>query len=206
MKAPEKTKRECRRVCQAFLEAFDDGRLGELDRSMANHLQNCSYCQVEFARMKALAQGLNQSATPDPGAAYWVNFVPNMRRQMQANLAKASPDLSWLPSFAVALGVAVLMLLSPAQISPPSWWLSDAQVKIADTELSSQELAALGQALRPDQKQNAYLDEVELQFIESLSRTDREIIEDPLEELSTMSDAAVEKFFEYLKSRAVIRS
>ena len=64
----------------------------------------------------------------------------------------------------------------------------------------------MSQALQPDQKRTAYLDEIELQIIEGLSRADPGTTEDPMEKLSSMSDEAVEKFFEHLKSRSIIRS
>lgn len=197
---------ECRQVRSALFEAFDDGRLGGLDQGMAIHLQNCTRCRLEWERLSALAEGLKRSSIPDPGSTYWSNFIPNLRRKMQENLSRTTPDLSWLPSCAMAAGVALLMFLSPARISPPVWWQSEDRLSVANAELSLQEFAALDKALQQDQIQDPYLDETELQFIERLSRSDQTIIEDPLEQLSTMSEDAITKFFERLKSQAIIRS
>jgi len=197
---------ECRQVRSALLEAFDDDRLGGLDQGMATHLQDCARCRSEWERLSALTEGLKRSSISDPGSSYWNNFAPNLRRKMQENLSRTTPDLSWLPSCAMAVGVVLLMCLSPARLSPPLWWQSEDRVSVANIELSLQEFAALDKALQQDQNQNPYLDESDLQFIERLSRSDQTIIEDPTVELSTMSDDAIEKFFERLKSQAIIRS
>jgi hypothetical protein len=206
MNPSTKANPSCRSIQAALLDRFDQRQLSDPSPELADHLQACENCRAVAQELRALESGLLQAPDADPGESFWPNFLPSVRMKMQDRLAGKAKDRSWLPSLTTAGIMTAFLIISPARLSPPTWWLAS-QIAAEDTpRVTMEDYGVVEQILTPGQISGLEMDELDLELIESFSLGSESPVEGPLDILASWGDAAVDELLDRLKSQSIIRS
>ncbi len=126
---------DCDRARLGFPDLMD----GPADADLVDHLRGCSGCARELRSFKAVVEaasllggygGYGGHDVPDPGEAYWEQFLPSVKARIESGRAGGGTGReAWLPLFArpsravraaaaavvlmMAAGMAAFMLTDP---------------------------------------------------------------------------------------------
>ena len=195
----------CREVRRELLERFDNGTLEMLPQSLLDHLRGCPACQGEKARLKTLSNGLKHLTSSDVGNSYWINVLPGVRRRLAERRTPPKKDLAWAPAMGLALVLVFALTRQPSNLAPPAWYRSHTVAPVEMNGLNDQEYEQLVKAWDQRDSVTLGLSGTEMNFIRTFSDNSTTIIDDPVDQLADMSDAAVEAILRKL-AEALIRS
>lgn len=207
-------KMTCSSISDELIRLFDEGTLERLPEEQQRHIDECPNCQDVYYELTNLQGTLAALPEKQPVDAYWVNYLPKLRQRMEQVPAKiGGRNLAWVPSLAMAALFMILLLTSPVQIAPPTWYTD----QIAETSepslltysgeyLTATELEELDTIWEDDEYMASQMDSTGLYVIEQITEMNIYETEDPIDYLNQLDDETLEEFFKTLMNKPIIRS
>jgi hypothetical protein len=207
-------KMTCTSINDELMRLFDEGSLDKLPEELQRHIDQCPNCQDTYYELTKLRGTLAAMPEKQPDEAYWVNYLPKLWQRMEQVPAKVSGrNLAWVPSLAMAALFMILLLTSPAQIAPPTWYTAQipetselSLFTYSGEALTTTELEELDSVMEDDEYLAAQMDSTGLYVIEQITEMNIYETEDPLDYLDQLDDETLEEFFKNLMNKPIIRS
>lgn len=204
----------CEAINAELMRRFDEGALEGLPVQMMSHIESCPKCRKDLEALIRLQRGLDELQTPEPDPDYWNNFLPKLRQRMEKRpFSVRTKDTAWVPALGMAILFAVVLLTSPARITPPTWYVSQSQAELEwnqtglrDDGLTAQEWKKLSLISDEHKLLSSFVDSTEVHLIEQLSEPSVRAPEDPIDRLAQMGDDDLETFLNRLRACPIIRS
>jgi hypothetical protein len=136
---------------QIVLHYYGDAEDGGTEGSIERHLHECSECRGEFERVQRLLRQIEPTEVPEPPAVFEEKTWLKLRDRLPARHAGFWQWLVSPPRWAVAAGVAVLLVAAFA--AGRLWTLHERSPEIANTPGNPQRvvLVAVGDHLERSQ-------------------------------------------------------
>jgi hypothetical protein len=195
----------CAAVQEELLESFDGGSFDRLTEPAAAHISACAVCRNEWQELNALAKDLQSLPEPIPGDPYWIRYLPRLREKLESGPKRVPVKRPiWAPSLTAAALFSLFVVFSPVKIAPPSWFQSDKMLTTSDQILQEEELSKLERLFTGAEISDSYYEQLELNLIYELSRSQYEAPQDLYDQLAEVDDQTLEKLLTQLSAQKII--
>jgi hypothetical protein len=207
-------KMTCTTISNKLIRLFDEGSLERLPEELQRHIDDCPNCQDAYYELTKLRGTLAAMPAKEPDEAYWINYLPRLRQRMEQVPAKVTGrSLAWAPSLTMAALFMILLLTSPVQIAPPTWYITQISqtselnmFSYSGDYLTATELEELGTIWEDEEYIASQVDSTELYVIKQITAMNIYETEDPIDYLNQLDDETLEEFFKTLMNKSIIRS
>ncbi|MBL7075252.1 zf-HC2 domain-containing protein [candidate division KSB1 bacterium] len=107
----------CKRVKDNLIDLLEGELVQSESRAVEDHLKGCPRCREDYQSLKTQLKLFGKVEVPDPGAIFWQNYLPRLRRRLEEKQRGKTWGFQTLPLAAKLVPVGLVILFIAALVT-----------------------------------------------------------------------------------------